>query len=82
MSKPEGSSEGFTFNPAATNDTKEAEVIVTGNAMSMDSVFHELHQRMEDELADSGDEMDYSASSRSVVDRRKLRMVFDEEDDD
>lgn len=40
------------------------------------------HQQAEDELADSGDDRETDASLKSSINRRKLRMVIDLEEDD
>ncbi|BFG23444.1 hypothetical protein CerSpe_097180 [Prunus speciosa] len=85
----DGVDEGSAFKHLSPNGTAEAEVRGTGTGTGdpLDSGpvknLEDLqHEQMDNDLADSGDEMAHGAFPESGVSRRKLRMVLEDEDDD
>ncbi|ONI25468.1 hypothetical protein PRUPE_2G304900 [Prunus persica] len=85
----DGVDEGSSFKHVSPNGTAEAEVrgtgTGTGNPLDAGPVknLEDLqHEQMDNDLADSGDEMAHGAFPESGVSRRKLRMVLEDEDDD
>ncbi|KAI5347141.1 hypothetical protein L3X38_015020 [Prunus dulcis] len=85
----DGVDEGSAFKHVSPNGMAEAEVrgtgTGTGNPLDAGPVknLEDLqHEQMDNDLADSGDEMAYGAFPESSVSRRKLRMVLEDEDDD
>lgn len=87
MLEPAGLDKGVASNIVSLDDTRDTEEIITGSQSPLGVVpgvsLHDLPRHEldgNDDLEDSDDEVDYSESSRSVVNRR--RMVLDFEDDD
>ncbi|CAB4301968.1 unnamed protein product [Prunus armeniaca] len=85
----DGVDEGSAFKHVSPNGTAEAEVRGTGTGYGnpLDAgpvkILEDLqHEQMDNDLADSGDEMAQGAFPESGVSRRKLRMVLEDEDDD
>ncbi|EOY23387.1 Timeless family protein, putative isoform 1 [Theobroma cacao] len=78
-------------NSDGSNQFSEIDVIfhqesrdtVNLSRVSTENIEGELaHQQAEDELADSGDDVASGSFVESTINRRKLRMVIDPEDDD
>ncbi|XP_017972873.1 PREDICTED: protein timeless homolog isoform X1 [Theobroma cacao] len=62
---------------------QESRDTVNLSRVSTENIEGELaHQQAEDELADSGDDVASGSFVESTINRRKLRMVIDPEDDD